>query len=130
MVERFNRTLCESLAKVKGTDDWDIHIPAVLLVYRTMKHATTGYTPFQLVYGRQATLPIETLIPLEPIAAHEDINLQDSILTRAYELIEKLPALQENAKKNTKRSQEKQKKYFNSRIRVEEFDIEDKVWIQ
>ena len=130
MVERFNRTLCESLAKVKGTDDWDIHIPAVLLAYRTKKHATTSYTPFQLVYGRQATLPIETLIPLEPIAAHEDINLQDSILTRAYELMEKLPVLQENAKKNTEKSQEKQKKYFDSRIRVEEFDIGDKVWIQ
>src|ERR1043166_453336 len=104
MVERFNRTLCESLAKVKGTDDWDIYIPAVLLAYQTKKHVTTGYTPFRLVYSRQASLPIETLILLEPIAAHEDFNLQDSILTRAYELIEKLSALQENAKKNTKKS--------------------------
>src|ERR1043165_3214952 len=33
MVERLNRTLCESLAKVKRTDDWDLHIPAVLLAY-------------------------------------------------------------------------------------------------
>jgi integrase-like protein len=129
MVERFNRTLCESLAKVKGTDDWDIHIPAVLLAYRTKKHATTGYTPFQLVYGRQATLPIEALIPVEPTAT-QDVDLQDSILTRAYDLIEKLPALQENARKNTKKSQEKQKKYFDSRIHVEDFNIGDKVWIQ
>src|SRR6185437_2649413 len=51
MVERFNRTLCESLAKVKGDDDWDLYIPAVLLAYRTKRHATTGYTPFQLYMG-------------------------------------------------------------------------------
>src|SRR5438552_8692136 len=47
MVERLNRTLCNSLAKVKEQDkDWDIHIPAVLFAYRTKRHSTTGYTPF------------------------------------------------------------------------------------
>ena len=81
MVERLNRTLCESLAKVKETDDWDLHIPAVLLAYRTKRHATTGYTPFQLVYGRQATLPIEALIPVYPKENEDtEINIQDSIL--------------------------------------------------
>ena len=51
MVEKFNRTLCESLAKVKRDDDWDLYIPAVLLAYRTKRHATTGYTPFNLYMG-------------------------------------------------------------------------------
>ena len=47
MVERLNRTLCSSLAKVKEKDeDWDIHIPAILFIYRAKRHATTGYTPF------------------------------------------------------------------------------------
>ena len=47
MVERLNRTLCSSLAKVKEKDeDWDIHIPAILLVYRTKRYAMTRYTPF------------------------------------------------------------------------------------
>jgi hypothetical protein len=129
MVERLNRTLCESLAKVKGDDDWDLHISAVLLAYRTKKHATTGYTPFQLVYGRQAMLPIEALIPVEP-KVETEIDLQDSILHRAYELIDKLPQLQNNAKEKTTESQQKQKQYFDSKIRKEEFEIGDKVWIQ
>ena len=81
MVERLNRTLCESLAKVKGTDDWDLHIPAVLLAYRTKRHSTTGYTPFQLIYGRQAILLIEALIPVEPTNdVNNEIDLHDSIL--------------------------------------------------
>ena len=131
MVERLNRTLCESLAKVKEDDDWDLHIPAVLLAYRTKRHATTGYTPFQLVYGRQATLPIEALIPVHPVDNIDtEIDIQDSILQRAYELIEKLPMLQEEARENTRKSQEKQKKYFDKKIKEETFEIGEKVWIQ
>src|SRR5205085_3678985 len=47
IVERLNRTLCNSLAKVKEQDkDWDIHIPAILFAYRIKRYSTTGYTPF------------------------------------------------------------------------------------
>src|ERR1051325_3301390 len=128
MVERLNRTLCESLAKVKGTDDWDLHIPAVLLAYRTKRHATTGYTLFQLVYGRQAVLPIEALLPVE-LQEETEIDLQDSILHRAFELIDKLPDLQSNAQEKTKKSQQKQKEYFDTKIHPEIFELGDKVWI-
>ena len=131
MVERLNRTLCKSLAKVKETEDWDLYIPAVLLAYQTKRHATTGYTPFQLVYGRQATLPIELIIPVEPpIDKDTEIDLQDSILQRAYDLIEKLPKIQANALENTEKSQQKQKEHFDSKIRIETFEIAEKVWIQ
>ena len=129
MVERLNRTLCESLAKVKGDDDWDLHIPAVLLAYQTKKHATTGYTPFQLVYGRQAILPIEALLPVEP-QEETEIDLQNSILHRAFELIDKLPDLQNDAQVKTRKSQQKQKEYFDTKIHPETFEIGDKVWIQ
>src|ERR687898_2545068 len=42
LVERFNRTLCESLAKYAATyeEDWDIYLPSVLFAYRTMVHST------------------------------------------------------------------------------------------
>ena len=129
MVERLNRTLCESLAKVKGTDEQDLHISAVLLAYRTKRHTTTGYTPFQLVYGRQATLPIETIIPVE-LEQQEEIDLQGSILQRAYNLIEKLPRYHIEAQQNTEKSQQKQKEYIDKRVRFEEFEIGDKVWVQ
>ena len=86
--------MCESLAKVKGDDDWDLYIPAILLAYRTKRHATTGYTPFQLIYRRYATLPIEAFFPVEPTEIDDEIDLQGSILQRAYDLIEKLPTYQ------------------------------------
>ncbi len=60
LVERFNQTLCEKLAKMaEETTMWDEFIDPALMAYRMTKHATTGVTPFLLVYGREAVLPID-----------------------------------------------------------------------
>ena len=59
--ERDNRTLKSALSKLVNDqcDDWDIHIPGVLFAYHTSKHASTNCTPFQVMYGRIAKLPID-----------------------------------------------------------------------
>ena len=128
MVERLNRTLCESLAKVATSQNWDVYLPPVLFTYRTKKHATTGYTPFQLVYGRQAVLPIEAI--LSTTETESEIDLEDSILTRAYELMDKLEETHEHARKNTETSQQKQKQRHDARIKPVGFEIGEKVWVQ
>jgi len=62
LVERFNRTLCESLAKlVEQTNEWDKYIAPVLFAYRSSKQSTTKLTPFYLTYGREAVLPVDDL---------------------------------------------------------------------
>ena len=128
IVKRLNRTLCSSLAKVKEKDeDWNIYISAILFAYRTKRHATTRYTPFQLVYGCQAILPIETTIPIKPNEADKEINLEDSILNWAFELINKLPYQYNKAYKNTEKSQQKQKVRFDLKIHTKEFEIDEKV---
>src|SRR5213078_2780665 len=83
LVERFNRTLCESLAKVSEEENqWDEHIEEVLFAYRTNKHSTTKQTPFYLKYGREAILPIEEI---EENLEVENIEL--STLKRIYEIV-------------------------------------------
>ena len=61
LVERFNRTLCETLAKFanENKNDWDDFLPSTLFAYRTKRHSTTQHEPFYLTYGRNATLLIE-----------------------------------------------------------------------
>ena len=60
LVERFNRTLCESLAKlVTQSIEWDNLVPPVLFAYRTSKQSTTKVPPFYLTYGRDTTLPMD-----------------------------------------------------------------------
>ena len=54
LVERFNRTLKSMLKKLAEVDgkDWDHLIPYVLFSIREVPQASTGFSPFELVYGR------------------------------------------------------------------------------
>src|SRR3989440_9705887 len=109
LVERFNKTLCESLAKViEEENQWDEHIEEVLFAYRTTKHNTTKKTPFELVYGRKAKLPIdnheeERIIKQDIYQISKEENLK-----RMYEIINSTHE-REEALTNITKSQEKQK---------------------
>ncbi|GFW56511.1 retrovirus-related Pol polyprotein from transposon 17.6 [Trichonephila clavipes] len=62
-VERFHRTL-KRLLRVLCLDagsEWDKHLPSILLALRTVSHESTGYTPSELVYGKNLRTP-ETLV--------------------------------------------------------------------
>ena len=61
LVERTNGLLCSSLGKLvhEKKRRWDKHVPEVLWAYRTTHKLAIGFTPFQLVYGMEAVLPIE-----------------------------------------------------------------------
>ncbi|GFX86638.1 retrovirus-related Pol polyprotein from transposon 412 [Trichonephila clavipes] len=58
-VERFHRTL-KRLLRVLCLDagsEWDKHLPSILLALRTVSHESTGYTPSELVYGKNLRTP-------------------------------------------------------------------------
>ena len=124
LVERFNRTLCESLAKVSEQEnEWDEHIESVLFAYRTTKHNTTKKTPFFMVYGREAILPIEDFEKGENFG-------KEAIIKRTYDLInlvdERIKALD-----NIEQSQNQQKKRHDNKIKEEtKMEIGDKVLLK
>ncbi len=53
LVERFNRTLTDMLAKKveRSGKDWDTQLPYVLLAYRASVQESTGESPFFLLHG-------------------------------------------------------------------------------
>ncbi len=59
LVERFNQTLKQMLRLVAAEDkrDWDLMIPYVLFGIREVPQASTGFTPFELLFGRQRGPP-------------------------------------------------------------------------
>ena len=58
MVERFNRSLLQLLRTyVDKQEEWEKCLPLVLYAYRTATHASTGYSPYMLMFGRQPELP-------------------------------------------------------------------------
>ena len=60
-VESTNKVLEAILTKTveQHHKDWANRLPEAIWAYRTTWKNTTGYSPFELVYGRQVFLPIE-----------------------------------------------------------------------
>ena len=68
MVERLNQTF-ESLLKVfvnQKRNDWDLHLPYLLLAYRATPHAATGITPAMAMLGRELKLPADVAFGTGP----------------------------------------------------------------
>ncbi|CAF3068175.1 unnamed protein product [Rotaria socialis] len=76
VIERFNRLFGGMLAKYVGDNDinkWDEYIDRALFACRVRQHHATGKTPFYMVYGVEAKLPGDELIPI--INDDEDNNI-------------------------------------------------------
>ena len=61
--ERYNGTLIRCLRKLvyDFPSQWDKYLPAALFAYRDTAHDTTGYAPFELIYGHHVRGPLEFL---------------------------------------------------------------------
>ncbi|GFV46058.1 retrovirus-related Pol polyprotein from transposon 412 [Trichonephila clavipes] len=46
--------------------DWDQKVPFFLLAYRSAVHETTGYSPSQMLFGRDLRLPCDLLFGRPP----------------------------------------------------------------
>ena len=64
VVEAANKNVKKIIEKATKTyKDWHEKLPFALHAYRTGVRTSTGATPFSLVYGMEAVLPIEVEIP-------------------------------------------------------------------
>ncbi|KAM1771926.1 hypothetical protein ACFX11_046684 [Malus domestica] len=62
LADVFNKTLCNLLKKVicRTKRDWHERISEALWAYRTTHRTPTQATPYSLVYGVEAVLPLES----------------------------------------------------------------------
>jgi hypothetical protein len=88
LVDAFNKTLGKILKKMvtKNRRDWHDRLFEDLWAYRIIVRTPTQATPYSLVYGSEAVLPLEVQLPSLQVAVHEEITNDKQIRLRFQEL--------------------------------------------
>ena len=117
--ERVNQTLVNILRKTvtDSKRDWDIKLPAALWAYRTTFKVTTQATPFSLVYGVEAILPIEFEVPSLRVAMAARLPMARSLQVR-LESLEGLDEARRMSAQNMEAIQRRRKISFDKRNRI------------
>jgi ribonuclease HI len=107
-VESANKEILNGIKKkIEGAKGaWDEELPGVLWATRTTVKESTGHTPFSLVYGSEAVLPVEIGIPSTRItfydhddnAAAKRVNLDLLPETRGNALLRSIAQKQRMAR--------------------------------
>ena len=112
-VERQNRTLQDMLAAFASEHrhDWDLWVDSVVFAYNTSRQELTGYSPYELIFGRTPRMPIELEcgIPLSNPNKHSEY-------TRSCQ--SKMRRIRKIAKLNIEKARKRQSKQNNERLKT------------
>ncbi|XP_024658169.2 retrovirus-related Pol polyprotein from transposon opus [Maylandia zebra] len=126
-VERFNRTLLGMLGTLQEDDKlkWRDHVQPLAHAYNCTKNDTTGYSPYQLMFGRQPNLPIDVAFGL-------NVSRQDSVTHSEY--VKKLrESLQESYKLAVEHSEKaalRNKSRYDLKVRESTLEVGDRVLVK
>ena len=120
MVKRFTQMLLNMLSTTfERKGDWDLMLPSVLLVYRTSTHKTTGSSPFQLMFGGEARLPVHQVILKKLLLVPVSV----------LELREKLRKMYQSANEHTDGEVKHQKDIYYRHSKAETYQPGQPVWL-
>ncbi|CAG2214423.1 unnamed protein product [Mytilus edulis] len=124
-VERQNHTLAQSLRTYCNDthDKWPSLIPGIMMAFRRSVCATTGFSPFYMLFGQEMKIPFD--IALEP----KDSLPQD---TRVYidQFLSNIKMSHKIALQNEAAQKEKDKVRHDQTARVRTFAIGDLVLLK
>ncbi|MEW8547939.1 MAG: reverse transcriptase domain-containing protein [Candidatus Thiodiazotropha sp.] len=125
-VERVNSTLSQTLRAYidKDQSNWPSLLPSVMMAFRsTPCTESTQLTPFQLLFGREMNLPIDTTLIPKP-------SLGQNARQYFQELLNKLKTSQEIASENLRIAQEKAKLRHDVKAKIPTFNLQDLVLLK
>ena len=87
-IEAFNKTLGKILKKTvtRNQRDWHDRLFESLWAYHVTVRTPTQATPFSLVYGSEAVLPLEVQLPSLRVAIQDEITQDEQVQLRFQEL--------------------------------------------
>ncbi|XP_070002557.1 uncharacterized protein [Nicotiana sylvestris] len=112
---------------VQGSRQCHEKLHFALLGYRITIHTLVGATPYLLVYGTEAMIPMEVEIPSLRIVAKAEIDDDEWVKTR----LEQLSLIDEKGLVTVCHGQLYQKRMaraYNKKVRPRKFEVGQQVW--
>ena len=124
VVERFNRTLLSMLATVLEDNpwDWEDQLRKVCYAYNTSAHSGLRHSPFYLMFGRKARLPIDVAFGLpydQSVSTNQYANTLHQKLGKAYGEVRKTMDLH----------LQRQKEIYDKKVHGKPFEEGELVWV-
>lgn len=126
-VERFNRTLLSMLGTLQPQQKsrWKEYVKPLVHAYNCTKNEVTGYTPYELMFGRSPRLPVDLAFGLpvrnsSPTSHSQYVRDLRSRLEESYRL----------AATNAVKSAERNKTRFDQRVKPSVLEEGDRVLVR
>jgi hypothetical protein len=118
LTERANGIIGKILNKTASDHkpDWDLKLFAAVYAYNLAYKGTTGQTPYYLVFGQQALVPIEFEVPSLRVTVQERMTVDQSLKERGY-AVEKLEEVRLEASSRLAHQQGLTKRAHDKKIR-------------
>ncbi|GFW66643.1 transposon Ty3-I Gag-Pol polyprotein [Trichonephila clavipes] len=119
-LKRILRVLC-----LEAMPDWEKILPQALFALRTVIHDSTGFSPTELVHGKNLRTPVMLLYEKLTEEEHVESNVVDYV----FELINRMKRCQELAILHMEDAKEKQKLWYDRRTVKRQFQLGGLVWV-
>ncbi|XP_073681655.1 uncharacterized protein [Garra rufa] len=128
LVERFNQTLKQMLRRVTAEDrrDWDLMLPYVLFGVREVPQASTGFTPFELLFGRQ---PRGLLDVAKEAWEQQQPARHRSVVEHVQQMREKIDRVMPLVREHLAKAQQAQQRHYGRTAQPREFQPGDRVMV-
>uniref|UniRef100_A0A8C5PTZ3 Integrase catalytic domain-containing protein n=1 Tax=Leptobrachium leishanense TaxID=445787 RepID=A0A8C5PTZ3_9ANUR len=125
--ERFNRTLLNMLGTLSNVEkqSWSRHIATLVHAYNSTESDATGYSPYRLMFGREARLPVDLAFGLSldqtSVASHR--NYVDR-------LRKNLASAFEQARLTSGNREQRNKRNYDLKVRIQDLQPGDRVLLK
>ncbi|XP_073669762.1 uncharacterized protein [Paramisgurnus dabryanus] len=126
-VERFNRTLLDMLGTLENQDKshWKDFVKPLVHAYNCTRNEVTGFTPYELMFGRQPRLPVDLAFGL-PVKEEQQKSHSQYVKHLKSRLEESYKIATRSAAKVAK----KNKTRFDKRVAPSALEIGDRVLVR
>ena len=105
--------------------DWDKLLPYLLFTYREVPQASTGFSPFELLYGHPVRGPLDILRETWEASKRSS----ESIVSYVLSIQEKLARMSTLARENLAKAQQQQKRWYDQNARERAFQAGEHVLV-